>query len=130
MSMDMVPTEEQEQETLFAWAAANEAAHPALRLLFAIPNGGYRHKQTAVRMKRTGVKPGVPDMCLPVACGGHHSLWIELKRRKGGHVSVTQRTWQRMLEDEGNLCMVCYGWEDAARCITDYLRGGFGNDGG
>lgn len=76
MSMDMVPTEEQEQETLFAWAAANEGTHQELRLLFAVPNGGYRHKQTALRMKRTGVKPGVPDMCLPVARGGYHSLWV------------------------------------------------------
>lgn len=61
------PCEEIEQTCLFRWAALESGAHPELALLHAIPNGGKWSKSEAARMKAAGVKPGVPDMFLPVA---------------------------------------------------------------
>ena len=118
-----VPKEDTEQEILFHWAALSEGAHPELKLLYAVPNGGYRPLLTAVRMKRTGTKAGVPDICLPVARGGYHGLYIELKRVKGGVVSENQRAWMDMLNAEGYLARVGYGSDDAIRIITSYLKG-------
>ena len=37
-----VPSESTEQRNLFAWAAMQSAAWPQLRLLYHVPNGGYR----------------------------------------------------------------------------------------
>ena len=51
-------TEHDEQCALFAWAAANEAQHPELAMLVAIPNGGYRPMATAARLKAEGVAAG------------------------------------------------------------------------
>lgn len=118
-----IPTEHQEQAALFEWAQRMEHSNAALRLLHAIPNGGKRSPATASLLKAEGVKPGVPDICLPVARGGFHGLYIELKRRIGGRVSVEQRKWLVALEKEGYCCRVCHGWDEARMMIEQYLKG-------
>lgn len=118
------PEEEVEQTCLFRWAAYSLGAHPELKLLHAIPNGGKRSKSEAARMKAAGVKAGVPDMFLPVARGGSHGLYIELKRIKGGRVSAEQLAWMEELTREGYTCAVCHGWEEARKVIQIYLKGG------
>ena len=115
------PTEEEEQMCLFRWAALESAAHPELKLLHAIPNGGKRGKAEAGRMKEAGVRAGVPDMCLPVARNGCHGLYIELKRRMGGRVSAEQVAWMDALVREGYHCALCRGWAEARKTIEEYL---------
>ena len=88
--------------------------------MFAIPNGGHRHKAVAVRMKAEGVKPGVPDICLPVPRGPWHGLYIELKT-EGGSVSRAQRRWLTLLTALGYRAEVCRGWQQAQAVIEDYL---------
>lgn len=117
--VSLIPTEDEEQEALFDWAADQ----PALSCMFAIPNGGFRNKATAVRMKRTGTKAGVPDIFLPIASHGFHGLFIEMKRTKGGSVSQAQRDTMERLTHEGYCCKVCKGFEEARIAIIDYLGG-------
>ena len=118
-----VPSESTEQRNLFAWAAMQSAAWPQLRLLYHVPNGGYRTAAEAARFRAEGVRPGVPDLCLPVARKGYHGLYIELKRRRGGRASEEQVWWLTQLRDEGYCAAICCGWEEAAAHIMDYLRG-------
>lgn len=118
------PTEEVEQTCLFRWAAYCTAIHPELELLHAIPNGGKRSKSEAARMRGAGVKAGVPDMFLPVARGGQHGLYIELKRLEGGRVTKEQVEWMDALARQGYACAICHGWEKARQTILDYLEGG------
>lgn len=117
----MLPTEGEEQATLFSWAAMKSGRRPELRLLFHIPNGGERRKTEAMRFKAEGVKAGVPDLFLPVARGPWHGLFIEMKRQKGGKISDSQKKWLAALVSQGYLAEVCYGWKDAAALIEDYL---------
>lgn len=56
---------------------------------FHIPNGEQREPSTAARLTRMGVKPGVPDVFLPVPMGIFHGLWSKLKRM-GGTATVIQ----------------------------------------
>ena len=116
-----VPTEDTEQTWLFQWARLQSGKWPELSLLYAIPNGGRRPIKTAVNMKRTGTKAGVPDMFLPVARGGFHGMYIEMKRTKGGHVSDEQKAWIKALTEQGYKCVITKGWEDAAEQIAAYL---------
>jgi hypothetical protein len=116
-------TENQEQAALFEWAKLSEWKHPELKLLHAIPNGGLRDARTAAVLQRTGVKSGVPDLCLPVARGGFHGLYIELKRLKGGVLSINQKTWLGLLAKEGYKAVMCRGWLEARDTILDYLEG-------
>lgn len=115
-------TESQEQQLLFEWASLSAGRWPELALMYHIPNGGSRSKSEAGRFKAEGVKAGVPDICLPVARGGYHGMYIELKRVKGGRVSTAQQGWIAALRDQGYYACVCKGWADAAGVIKKYLE--------
>jgi hypothetical protein len=115
------PLESVEQEALFEWVAVMERQIPELALLHHIPNGGFRYKATAAAMKRQGVRPGVPDLCLPVARGRFHGLYIELKR-KGEGPTEAQCGWISELNRQGYYACVCEGWEAARETILGYLR--------
>ena len=117
-----VPTEAQEQMTLFSWAAMQSGKYPELNLLYHVPNGGSRHKAEAGRLRAEGVKAGVPDLCLPVARGGNHGLYIELKRQRGGRISEEQVRWIEELMKQGYSAAICRGWQEAARTIVEYLQ--------
>lgn len=120
---NQAPYEAQEQSTLFQWARLMEGRYPELALMFAIPNGGSRHKLEAVNLKRQGVKKGVPDIFLPAVRGNWHGLFIELKRRKGGVVSVEQKAWGKDLAREGYVVATCPGADAAINIIQGYLKG-------
>lgn len=117
---DRVPTEAQEQRWLFQWAAMNAAQRPELGMLFHIPNEGRRSPATGARMRREGLKKGVPDLFLPVARGPWHGLFIELKRL-GGRPTPDQRAWIDCLRRQGYWADVCCGWQDARDAIEAYL---------
>lgn len=121
MIPDYIPTEDEEQAMLFSWADLEGGVMPELRLMFAIPNGGWRAKATAVRMRDTGTKSGVPDLFLPVARHGCHGLFIEMKRIKGGRLSPNQTAWIEDLTHQGYRCAVCHGFDEAQKEILDYL---------
>lgn len=121
--MGPIPTEAQEQRTLFEWAAVMAQRYPVLRLMHHIPNGGSRNPAEARNLRAQGVRPGVPDIFLPCARGGWHGLYIELKRQRGGRVSEEQREMLEELRREGYAAAVCEGWEAARDVITEYLKG-------
>ncbi len=122
--------EHAEQVRLMTWADLKSRSEmPELKLLHAIPNGGQRNLLVAKKMKQEGAKAGVPDLHLPVARGGHHSLYIEMKNpsvkpKRGGKggVSDLQRWWHDELRAENNRVEVCYGYDEAIKTITDYLK--------
>lgn len=114
--------ESAEQQTLFQWAELQKGKHPELSLMYHIPNGGKRNKLEAIRLKKEGVKAGVPDICLPVARLNYHGLYIELKAKKG-KASDNQVIWIEKLKEQGYIVVICYGWEDAKRVILAYLEG-------
>jgi hypothetical protein len=122
MKNRIIPLESGEQQALFQWARLMEGRYPELWLMYAIPNGGARNKATAGRLKAEGVKPGVPDICLPVARNGFHSLYIELKRIDGGRVSDEQADWIDLLQRQGNKAIVCRGSTAATEAMEEYLK--------
>lgn len=115
-----VSSEAQEQEALFSWAEIVMHKHPELKLLYHIPNEGKRSKVYGAALKRQGLKKGVPDLCLPVARGGFHGLYIEMKR-KGEKPSADQLAWIENLVQQHYFATVCEGWEHAARVLLKYL---------
>jgi hypothetical protein len=116
------PTESQHQRAFVLWRNYWWDHYPVLRLLYAVPNGGYRTDKTAAIMKLEGQLPGVPDLCLPAARRGYHGLYIEMKRPKEGRLSDHQREFIAALEAEGYLVRVCRGFEEAKRAVVEYLE--------
>lgn len=124
-----VLTEGGHQTLLFEWAHLARNTKPELRMLFAIPNGGYElPAQVGARLKREGLKAGFPDVGLMVARGCWHGLFIELKKpgnkllkQAAGVVSADQEMWLQDLHAEGYRCHVCWGWDEARQVIEEYL---------
>ena len=115
------PRESVEQQTLIKWARLARRKYPELDMLYHITNEGKRSVVTGARLKSEGLKPGVPDLCLAVARGGAHGLYIEMKRTKGGRVSPQQAAWLEKLAHEGYATAICRGWEQARDVIERYL---------
>ena len=84
-------------------------------LILAVPNGGKRHPGTARKLKAEGVVPGVPDLFVP-----EWSLWVEMKRAKGGRLSPDQREVIAYLESIGHSVVVGHGAEDASRQLIEW----------
>ena len=115
------PLEAFHQEQLFRQCDLLAGRAPELRLLYAVPNGGWRHKATAVAMEKQGVKPGVPDMALDLARHGFHGLKIELKRYREGDVADTQAGWLTRQAKNGYRAVVCWGWLAAWEELLWYI---------
>lgn len=119
-----IPTEHAEQVALMQWAKLQSKRYPGLELLHAIPNGGARNAVTGAKLKAEGVKPGVPDLHLPVPLHGRPGLYLELKRKAGSAVTPAQREWHAALAAQGYAVVVCRGARDAMDAIEAYYRDG------
>ncbi len=110
-----------EQSVVMRWSYLQFGRWPELKLLYHIPNGGSRNRIEAAHLKEQGVKPGVPDLHLPVSRGGYHGLWIEMKYGKN-KTTANQDDWIADLKKQGHSVHVCYSCEDAIAVITEYLN--------
>ncbi len=129
-----VLTEHAEQAELLRWTREVETLreYPEVELLFAVPNGAKlpytgrgrgRYSKEAMNLKREGLKPGVPDLCLPVPAGIYHGLFIELKSlRRGAKATEEQLWWIEKLREQGFKVEICRGFEAARDVITGYLN--------
>lgn len=109
---DEIPTEHEEQRVFVQWFRRRYAP---VRI-FAIPNGGFRSRATAGRLKAEGVMRGIPDLFVP-----EWNLWIEMKRVKGGRLSPDQVNWKQYLEEIGNTVFVAYGAQNAMELVDDFV---------
>lgn len=99
-------SEDQIQTSVVNWA--RWVLPPSWRV-FAIPNGGLRNKITAARMKRTGVMPGVFDIC--IIGPAPRCYWIEMKI-PGGKLSGCQQDFRDFLVGAGWSWGVAYTLAD------------------
>ena len=96
-------------------------------LLFAIPNGGARTRTSGFLRQYEGAIAGIADLILLFPCGGKCSLCIEMKtpRTKGksaGRQSPEQKEWQKLIENNGSVYVVCHGLIEFIRSVCDYLK--------
>ena len=110
-----------EQIKLFRWAVWAVNQYPELELLYHIPNGGSRNAIEAAHLKQQGVKAGVPDLCLPVARGSYHGLYIEMKAGKN-KPTEKQWKWIEALKAQGYAVSICWSYEAARSEIEKYMN--------
>lgn len=113
--------EDLEQATLIQWCNLQSCKYSELKLIFAIPNGGYRNKAEARKLKATGTKSGVPDLFLAVPRNGKYGLFIEMKVGRN-KCTDNQKKWIRNLLEQGYEVKVCYSCEEAIQVIKKYLN--------
>lgn len=113
--------EDAEQKALFDWMhLARWQGRQLVEFAWHCPNGGARNTSEAAKLKRMGVKPGVPDVSVAIAAGLYHGLYIEMKA-VGGRVTAEQTDVHKMLRDQGYRVDVCFGWVEAVKAIERYL---------
>lgn len=98
-------SEAQEQIAFLEWFGWS---HPNI-LIFHIPNGERRDARTGSKLKKMGVKPGIPDLFIP-----EMGIWIEMKSEKG-RLTLEQLAMYEYLERVGYKVLVGYGFEDAKK---------------
>ena len=127
----MKTIEADEQAALFRWAEQHSHFYPELALLNGSLNGVRLSTGQAVKAKKQGMKSGFPDIQLPVAMGGYHGLFIELKIKPYRNhknkivypkVSDDQKWWQARLREQGNRSEICKGFDAAMIEILNYLQ--------
>jgi len=92
-------------------------------LIFSIPNGGYGIPvAVAMRLKREGLKSGVPDLFIPIPIDPYHGLFIEMKRSDGGKTTKNQKTWLSILANQMYCCAIAHGFEGAKKAACEYLK--------
>jgi len=116
-------SEDQMLRDVVRWAKDAEIVYPCLALLYHIPNEGRRTPREGRRAKLEGLKPGVPDLHLPVAAGDFHGLWIELKT-PAGKLTDHQQRWIGMLAEYGHATRICRSFHEARTAIENYLDKG------
>ena len=118
----MQRNEEREQARLIKWThkVAVRSLLPALKWLHHSPNGGKRDAITGGQMKALGVKPGFPDLVLPVATLTHAGLAIEMKSETG-RTSTEQDEWLQHLGNNGWSTAIARSAEEGRRILCDYL---------
>jgi hypothetical protein len=91
-----------------------------------VPNGGNRNPRTGQKLKKQGVKPGVPDVLIfddPTSeyTMNFSGIAIELKRSNGkpSDVRDTQKEWLEALEWRNWQTKVAFGADDA----IEFLEG-------
>lgn len=90
--------EDQLQATCFQWAWNN---YPHLRRTFwAVPNGGFRNKREASKLKATGVVKGVHDIHLL-----HDGQFFTFELKVGDNtLSTDQQEFQIAITKQGGIC--------------------------
>ena len=118
-----VASEDEEQCALIQWWAAQHMRWGLPEFaLYAIPNGGLRHRVVAAKLKGAGVRKGIQDLNLDVPRGTHHGLRIEMKSRcRAARVRPDQAEVHAFLKSQHYKVAVCRGMEEAITVIKDYL---------
>lgn len=122
---NIIPTEHQEQSAVIAWW---DKTYPMDKAdLFAVPNGAWlagneaQRNQQMSKLKREGVREGIPDLFLAVPNAIYHGLFIEMKRLKGGVLSPIQKRRIAKFKTRGYAAHVCEGAEMAIEIIKKYM---------
>ena len=115
-------SESAHQRAIFKWTQQPHIRQkwPDLKLLFHVKNETTEGARQVAVDRSSGVKRGVPDLCLPVARRGYHSLWVELKNETG-RPSKEQKWWIEELGKQGCKASICHGWQEAVRLIEWYM---------
>lgn len=123
-----IALEREEQQALVEWLYL----HPILKNFFLkIDNEGKRTALQGSRLKNLGLRPGASDLFIyyPSQSGIYSGLWLEVKRNKKYTPSeMSSVTWKNQEEFQRTVKMVgfdakfCYGFIDATRIISCYLR--------
>jgi len=103
-------------------------------IIIAIPNGTFFNAKTKIagyayskKLKKEGVKSGVPDLLICKTNSLYGGLWIEMKRdqasiNKMHRDNINQLEFHAKLRLKGYKVEICCSYEDFQKIISDYMK--------
>lgn len=88
---------------------------------YHIPNGGYRNQAEGAKLKRMGVKAGIPDICIPIPIKPYHGLYLEIKRKRNYKISSHQKYIHPKLKSLGYRMEIVKSLEEAITIVREYF---------
>ena len=89
--------------------------------LYSATVGGVRLAMgTAIKMKQSGYKKGIPDLLIFEPRSMYVGLALEVKTTKG-RASEEQKEWARALNSRGWRAEIAHGFEECADIICEYF---------
>ncbi len=92
-------TEDKIQQEIVTWFTNNYCLkhHNPRSIIFSIPNGGFRNKIEAMKLKATGILAGASDL---IIVHKNKIYFIELKDDKGSQ-QQNQKEFEKRVNDQG-----------------------------
>lgn len=112
-------SEYEEQKIFVKWLRDNKIKCAASGNGFVLNTKDNVHY--VAKLKAAGMSVGFVD--LEVFIGNGKSLYIEMKRKKGGVVSEAQKKWIDWLNNNGYSAKVCHGADEAIEYVRGFLNG-------
>lgn len=108
------------QATFFTWLFY--AHRDVYKLSYSIPNGAWtKNIWEAIKLKNTGLRKGVWDVCISYPTARNPGLYIEFKIGSN-KLTPEQEEWGERVRDRGYATAVCRTMDEAIKAITEYLR--------
>lgn len=113
----IIPTEDQECLLFVEWLEIQKKQRKVVLFTHVSNENNMRMGiRVAMHKKRLGLRKGFPDY---IVVTPKQIFFIEMKRSRGGIVSLEQKEWVEALNKIGLAAKVCLGFEDAVNFIED-----------
>lgn len=120
MKNGLILSEHSIQSSFFKWVDIMSKTDERYLNIWAVPNGARTNIITAVKLKREGLRKGVPDVTIAVPTKTRPGAFIEFKKI-GGPVALEQRLILERLGRMGYAVIVCRSTEQGIEFVKEYL---------
>lgn len=112
--------EDDELIKFFEWVSLMSISIPELKAVFHVANERKTSIAHGVRLKRKGVRSGIPDVFCLIPNNDYHGLLMEFKSEKG-KLSKTQEEYLKLFYALGYCVRVARSADEAISILKTYL---------
>lgn len=112
--------EDQELIKFFDWISWHLSTSPELLAVFHVANERKTSAYAGARLKRKGVRPGVPDVLGLIPTKDYHGLMIEFKSEKG-KLTEKQESMLKLFHALGYCVRLARSADEAVSILKNYL---------
>lgn len=112
--------EDDELIKFFEWISLMSISTPELKAVFHVANERKTSIQAGVRLKRKGVRSGIPDVFCLIPNNDYHGLLMEFKSEKG-KLSKAQEEYLKLFYALGYCVRVPRSADEAISILKTYL---------
>ena len=113
--------EDAELCAFFDYVRLLENKDPRYKTIFHVANERRTSPQAGARLKKKGVRSGIPDVIVPIPSKSYHALFIEFKV-KPNKLSDNQKHMCEALHAQGYCVRIAYSSTEAITILKDYLN--------